>query len=60
MYCRLSSLLPHNLLDFDPEGQTLELNEANHQQKGHVACCREMFAYWVKGKWKRGHLGGAY
>ena len=39
-----------DLLDFDPEGRTLELIEANHQQKGHVACCREMFAYWVKGK----------
>ena len=38
------------LLDFDPEGRTLGLIEANHQQKGHVACCREMFATWLKGK----------
>ena len=30
-------------LDFDPEGQTLELIEANHQLRGHVACCQEMF-----------------
>ena len=42
-----------DLLDFDPEGQTLELIEANHQQKGHVACCREMFSYWVKAKEER-------
>ena len=39
-----------DLLDFDPEGRTLELIEANHQQKGHVACCREMFVTWLKGK----------
>ena len=39
-----------DLLDFDPVGRTLELIEANHQQKGHVACCREMFVTWLKGK----------
>ena len=33
-----------DLLDFDREGRTLELIEAN-QQKNHVACCREMFVY---------------
>ena len=38
-----------DLLDFDTEGRTLELIEANNQQKGHVACCREMFVYWLKG-----------
>ena len=38
-----------DLLDFDPEGRTLELIEANNQQKGPVACCREMFVYWLKG-----------
>ena len=38
------------LLDFDPEGRTLELIKANNQQKGHVACCHEMFVYWLKGK----------
>ena len=38
-----------DLLDFDPEGRTLELIEAN-QQKGHVACCWEMFVYWLRGK----------
>ena len=38
-----------DLLDFDPEGRTLELIEAN-QQKDHVACCREMFVYWLRGK----------
>ena len=39
-----------DLLDFDPEGRTLELIESNHQQKGHVACCREMFVTWLQGK----------
>ena len=39
-----------DLLDFDPEGQTIKLIEANHQQKGHVACCREMFVAWLQGK----------
>ena len=38
-----------DLLDFDSEGRTLELIEAN-QQKDHLACCREMFVYWLKGK----------
>ena len=41
-----------DLLDFDPEGRTLELIETNNQQKGHVACCREMFVMWLKGKGK--------
>ena len=41
-----------DLLDFDPEGRTLELIEANNQLKGHVACCREMFVMWLKGKGK--------
>ena len=41
-----------DLLDFDPEGRTLELIEANNQLKGHVACCREMFVTWLKGKGK--------
>ena len=39
-----------DLLEFDPEGRTLELIEANNQQKGHVECCREMFVYWLRGK----------
>ena len=39
-----------DLLDFDPEGRTLELIEANIQQKGQVECCREMFVYWLRGK----------
>ena len=39
-----------DLLDFDPEGRTLDLIEANNQQKGCVACCREMFVSWLKGK----------
>ena len=38
------------LLDFDPEGRTLELIEANNQLRGHVACCRGMFVTWLQGK----------
>ena len=38
-----------DLLDFDHEGQTLDLIEANNQQKGHDACCREMFVHWLRG-----------
>ena len=38
-----------DLLDFDPEGRTLELIEAK-EQKDPVACCREMFVTWLKGK----------
>ena len=40
------------LLDFDTEGRTLKLIEADHQQKGHVACCQEMFMFWLEGKGK--------
>ena len=39
-----------DLLNFDPEGRTLELIEANNQQKEPVACCREMFVTWLRGK----------
>ena len=38
-----------DLLDFDPEGRTLELIEVNHQMNGVFACCREMFVTWLKG-----------
>ena len=41
------------LLDFDPEGRTLQLIEADYQQKGHSACCQEMFQVWLKGKGKK-------
>ena len=46
-----------DLLDFDSEGQTIELIEANNQQKGHVACCHEMFVYWLKGKGREATWG---
>ena len=46
-----------DLLDFDPEGRTLELIEANNQLKGHVACCREMFITWLKGKGREATWG---
>ena len=45
-----------DLLDFDPEGRTLELIEAK-QQKDPVACCREMFVYWLKGKGREATWG---
>ena len=38
-----------DLLNFDPEGRTLELIEANNHLNGVVACCREMFVTWLKG-----------
>ena len=34
-------------LDFDSKGHILKLLEADHQQKGHVECCQEMFIYWL-------------
>ena len=46
-----------DLLDFDSEGRALELIEANNQQKGHVACCREMFVYWLKGNGREATWG---
>ena len=57
----IESVAPHwkelgDLLDFDSEGRTLELIEAN-QQKDHLACCREMFVYWLKGKGREATWG---
>ena len=54
----IKSVAPHwkqlgALLDFDDEGRTLSLIEADHQQKGHVACCQEMFTLWLNGKGKK-------
>ena len=46
-----------DLLDFDPEGRTLELIEANIQQKGQVERCREMFVCWLKGKGREATWG---
>ena len=46
-----------DLLDFDPEGRTLELIEANNQLKGVVACCREMFVTWLKGNGREATWG---
>ena len=42
-----------DLLDFDTEGQTLELIEADHKQEGHAACCREVFTFWLKGNGRK-------
>jgi len=41
------------LLDFDPDGQTLQLIQADYQQQGHLACCQEMFRRWLNGKGKK-------
>ena len=38
------------LLDFDPEGRTLALIEANNKLKGPTASCQEMFVTWLQGK----------
>ena len=45
-----------DLFDFDSEGRTLELIEAN-QQKDNLTCCREMFVCWLKGKGKEATWG---
>ena len=46
-----------DLLDFDHEGRTLELIEANNQQKSRVESCREMFVYWLRGKGREATWG---
>ena len=40
------------LLDFDPEGQTLDLIEAQHKLDGPVICCQETMKCWLRGKGK--------
>ena len=45
-----------DLLDFDPEGRTVQLIEVN-LQKDHLACCREMLVYWLKGKGREATWG---
>ena len=37
------------LMDFDRDGQTVDLIEAEHQMKGQVACCQEVLKLWLKG-----------
>ena len=36
-------------LDFDPDGRTLDLIEAEQKVNGPVACCRAMFQCWLAG-----------
>ena len=36
-------------LDFDPDGRTLDLIEAEQKINGPVACCRAMFQHWLAG-----------
>ena len=36
-------------LDFDPDGQTLNLIEAEQKMNGPVACCQAMFQHWLAG-----------
>ena len=37
------------LMDFDDEGRTVDLIEAEHQMKGQTICCQEVFKLWLKG-----------
>ena len=36
-------------LNFDPEGQTLNLIEAEQKLNGPIACCQAMFQHWLAG-----------
>ena len=36
-------------LDFDADGRTLDLIEAEQKMNGPVACCRAMFQHWLAG-----------
>ena len=40
------------LLDFDHNGQKLDVIEASHIVKGPVVCCQEMFKFWLDGNGK--------
>ena len=40
------------LLDFDPNGQKLDLIKTNHQAEGAEVCCEEMFKHWLAGNGK--------
>ena len=37
------------LLDFDPDGQKLDVIEASHIVQGPLVCCEEMFKHWLAG-----------
>ena len=37
------------LMDFDKDGQTVDLIEVEHQVKGQTVCCLELFKLWLKG-----------
>ena len=41
-----------DLLDFDAEGERLDLIEAKCGSNDPEACCREMFQHWLKGNGK--------
>ena len=36
-------------LDFDPDGNELDLIEADHKLYGSIICCQEMFKRWLAG-----------
>ena len=36
-------------MHFDDEDRTLALIEAEHQRKGPLVCCQEVFKRWLKG-----------
>ena len=37
------------LMDFDKDGQTVDIIEAENQMKGQAVCCQELFKLWLKG-----------
>ena len=37
------------LMDFDKDGQTVDLIKAEHQSEGQTVCCQEVFKLWLKG-----------
>ena len=37
------------LMDFDDDGNKVDLIENEHKQDGPVACCQEVFKLWLKG-----------
>ena len=43
--------------NFDPDGQTLRLIEAEHKLYGPITCCQEMFMQWLAGNGKAATWG---
>ena len=50
----INQIAPHwkelgALLNFDPEGWKLDLNEAEHKLDGPVSCCQATMKHWLMG-----------